>query len=494
MKFDRNLTAEETVEVGREFRSMRRMFLRIIIIAIIPLFVMGVAFCAFANIRIKRILEDEIKKELRSAAFGLDRNYSLIDDGDYVKKEDGLIYKGDHKASGRIATIGDELLNNGLVCTFFFGDTRIDTTVYDEAGNNMAGTKLDVEIYRRLYETGDALFCDEIDLGGNKYYGYYIPHRNSNGEVAVIFFAGKLKSEVMGRVWDATVSTLWIWLSILVIGIIILLFCTIYMVGYLFKHFKNEEIESIKALAAKEQMEFMTLVSREVRDSVDSITVLSDRILSEDHSQETRDKVLGIKEAINSMMTSFNSIQDYSKLEAGETEVAADEYELTELVDGCCKKASPGIERKGLDFKLSYDESMPNYLKGDQAKIRQILDNLLENAVKYTYEGGIGLDIGYRNITSGKIDVTFTIKDTGIGIRKEDAEKLFLSIGKVGQSKNISIKGTGLGLLICKRLVSIMDGRISVNSEIGKGSEFRFTIPQDVLNSKTVGESRRHDI
>ena len=151
MKFDRNLTAEETVEVGREFRSMRRMFLRIIIIAIIPLFVMGVAFCAFANIRIKRILEDEIKKELRSAAFGLDRNYSLIDDGDYVKKEDGLIYKGDHKASGRIATIGDELLNNGLVCTFFFGDTRIDTTVYDEAGNNMAGTKLDVEIYRRLY-------------------------------------------------------------------------------------------------------------------------------------------------------------------------------------------------------------------------------------------------------------------------------------------------------------------------------------------------------
>ncbi|MCR5831328.1 MAG: cache domain-containing protein [Lachnospiraceae bacterium] len=484
------LTPQETIEVGKEIKSMRSMFLRIIVISLIPLVVMGVSFCIFANIRIKSILEDEIKKELRSAAFALGRNYSLIGDGDYVKKEDGLIYKGDNKASGRLATMGDELLKNGLVCTFFFGDTRIDTTVYDESGTNMAGTKLNAEVYRRLYETGEAIFCESMDLGGNNYYGYYIPYRNSNGEVAVIFFAGKLKNEVMASVWDATVSTLWIWLSILVIGIVILLFCTIYMVGYLFKHFKNEEIESVKKLAAKEQMDFMTLVYREVRDSVDTITVLSDKILSEDHSQQTREKVLGINEAINSMMTSFNSIQDYSKLEAGDTELSVDEYELTALVDGCCKKAGPGIERKGLEFKVNYDDSIPNYLKGDFGKIRQILDNLLENAVKYTHEGRVGLDITYRTITPDKIDVTFTISDTGIGIRKEDAEKLFLSIGKVGQSKNISIKGTGLGLLICKRLVNILDGRISVESEIGKGSVFKFTIPQDVLNSKTVGECR----
>ena len=137
---------------------------------------------------------------------------------------------------------------------------------------------------------------------------------------------------------------------------------------------------------------------------------------------------------------------------------------------------------------------MPRFLKGDYAKIRQILDNLLENAVKYTYEGSINLDIGYRTITPDKIDVIFLIKDTGVGIRSEDAEKLFLSIGKVGQFKNISIKGTGLGLLICKRLVSIMDGHISVESEIGRGSAFKFIVPQDVVNSKTVGEIVHDDI
>ena len=488
------LTAEETIEVGREFKSMRSMFLKIMIIAIIPLIIMGAAFCIFANFRIRRVLEDEIKKELRSAAFGLSRNYSLIDPGDFTRNDEGVVYKGNVKASGRIVTMGDELLKNGLVCTFFYGNTRIDTTVEDSSGTNMEGTKLDDGIYQRICETGDALFCDGINLGGNIYYGYYIPYRNSNGEVATIFFAGKLKSEVQGSVMDAMVSTLWIWLSILVIGIIILMFCTMYMVGFIFRHFKSEEQSNFDKKVAKEQMEFMTLVTREIRDPVDSITVLSDKILEEETSPNIRDKVLGIKEAGNSMSTSFNSIYDYTKLESGEIENNVDEYEITKLVSGCCEKVSPGIERKGLDFKVTYDESMPNYLKGDYAKVRQILDNLLENAVKYTYEGRIGLDIGFRTITPDKIDITFTITDTGVGIRREDAEKLFLSIGKVGQSKNVSIKGTGLGLLICKRLVSLLDGRISVDSEIGKGSTFRFTIPQDVLNRKTVGEIIHNDI
>ena len=101
---------------------------------------------------------------------------------------------------------------------------------------------------------------------------------------------------------------------------------------------------------------------------------------------------------------------------------------------------------------------MPNFLKGDAQKIRQILDNILENAVKYTFSGSIMLEIGYRKISPEKIDVTFSVTDTGAGIRKEEAEKLFYSIGKVGENKNINIKGTGLGLLICKRLVMLLDG------------------------------------
>ena len=312
--------------------------------------------------------------------------------------------------------------------------------------------------------------------------------------VSVVFFSQRLPEEVKSLFWDRVVSALWIWLVILVVVMIIILFCTMYMAGAIIRHFKDEEKANTDKIVAKHQTEFVTLVTREIRDPVDAITVLSDRILEEETSPEVRAEVLGIKEAGNSMMISFDSIYDYTKLESGEIEITEDEYELTKVVSSSCDKVKPGIERKHLDFRVSYDESMPNCLKGDYEKISQILDNLLENAVKYTYEGSISLEVGYRTITPDKIDVNFTITDTGVGIRREDAKKLFLSIGKVGQSKNVSIKGTGLGLLICKRLVSLLDGRISVDSEIGKGSTFRFTVPQDVESRKSVGEYMQNDI
>ncbi len=493
MSENERLTPEETIEVGREVKSMRKVFLKIIAVSIIPLFVMGVAIFLITNISFQNIVEEVIKEELRTAAYGLSENYGLTDMGDYSISDEGIVYKGDEKVSGRLGRIGEELLKSGLVCTFFYENTRIDTTVEDRSGTNLAGTKLDENLYSQLRESGEELFCEQVILGGKSYYGYYIPYRNSDGKLATVFFAGRLREDVLKDMRSATIRIMWVGLIVFVIGIIVSLLCSIYMVGFIFKHFRNEQADNIRKIAAQDQMEFMTLVSRELRDPVDSIAVLSDKILEQESSPEIREKVLGIREAGNSMLISFNSIYDYSRLQAGDIEVNKDEYELTKLVSGCCEKVSPGIERKKLDFRVKYDESMPDFLKGDYAKIRQILDNLLENAVKYTYEGSVSLDIGYRTITPDKIDVTFTITDTGVGIRREDAEKLFLSIGKVGQSKNISIKGTGLGLLICKRLVNMMDGRISVDSEIGKGSTFRFTIPQDVLTRKTVGESIRND-
>ena len=300
--------------------------------------------------------------------------------------------------------------------------------------------------------------------------------------------AGQLQAEVFSYSLDYSYTILWTILSIFIIGVIVALLCTNYIVSYLRRHIREEKDADFSSRAGKKQIEFMTLVEREVRDPVDNITVLSDRILEKETSDDVRERILGIKESVNSMMTSFCTIREYSMLEAGQTENESDEYEITGLVETSCKKIQAGIERKHLDFGVHFDENMPVCLKGDHAKIRQILDNLLENAVKYTYEGSITLDISYRKITPGKIDVTFTVTDTGTGIRREDAEKLFRSIGKVGENKNVGIKGTGLGLLICKRLVSLLDGRISVESEIGRGSKFTFTVPQDVLEKKTVGE------
>ena len=500
MKGDRHMDRDDrwnendAIEVGREVKNMRKVFLRIIGISIIPLVVMGIAMVILENIYFRNILKEEIKRELRTSAYGLSENYGLLDDGDYTIDENGIVYKGSKKVSGFLDEIDDELQKFDLVCTFFYGDTRIDTTVVDIEGNSMAGTKLNREIYDTLCNTGEELFCEATELGGREYYGYYIPRKNTNGRVSAIFFVGRLRSEVFSNSGNYTYTILGTGLVVLLIGIIISLLCTVYIVGFTFRHFKAEQDQSIKQLAAKSQIDFMTLIRREVRDPVDAITILSDKILDEEFSPQIREMVLGIKQAGNSMMTSFNSIQEYSKLEWGNAEISEDEYEITKLVSGCCEKIAPGIERKHLDFNVEYDDSMPNFLKGDYSKIRQILDNILENAVKYTFDGSVRLNVGYRKITPDKIDITFTVSDSGVGIRKEDAEKLFYSIGKVGESKNVSIKGTGLGLLICKRLINILDGRISVDSEIGKGSTFRFTIPQDVVDKKTVRECLQNDI
>ena len=492
MKDNSNTTAQVAIETGKEARGMRKVFLKVIGISLIPLAIMGIAICLIINVKVRQILEEEIKNELRMAAYGLENNYGLIDDGDFSKQGD-IIYKGDHQVSGLLKTIGDDLLENGLVCTFFYDDTRIDTTVVGISGTNMAGTKLDAGIYAELCERGEELFCEEVDLGGRIYYGYYVPYRNSNGQVKAIFFAGKLRSDVMQKVWSVTAIILWIGFAVLMIAVICSLFCSIFLVGFLFRHFKSEEETNIKKSAAKSQTEFMTLVRREVRDPIDAITVLSERILEEDGSPEIRASALGIQEAGNSMLISFNSIRDYSLLESGEISIEEEDYELTKLVTECCKKVSPGAQRKSLDFNVNYDEDMPDYLRGDCEKIRQILVNLLENAVKYTYDGSVSLDIGYRKIRADKVDVTFIVRDTGVGIRKEDAQKLFSYLGKVSKDKDVSIKGTGLGLLICRQLVNLLDGRISVDSEIGKGSTFKFTVPQNVLNKMTVGESRHND-
>lgn len=486
---ENKLPVDEVIEMGKEARSMRGVFLKIIGASIIPLVIMGLAIYFLSSIRFRHVLEEEIKGELRNVAYGIGEHYEMIGEGDYHKGSDDKIYKGTEIVNGKLAGIGREMQKSGIYCSFFYGDTRVDTTVVDSSGNLMLGTKLDVSIYRKLYETGEELFCESANLGNRTYYGYYIPYRNSDGEVTAIFFAGKLKSDVFNRIREVSSSILWTVLVVLIIGTIVALLCTIYMVGYIFRHMRGEQDLNIKKASTRSQLDFMTLVSREVRDPMDSITILSDKILSGETSEEVRDKALGIKEAANSMLISFNSIFDYTKLETGEIELAEDEYNITDLVDGCCAKIGPGIERKKLTLDVHYDESMPKRLLGDYAKIRQILDNLLENAVKYTFEGGITVDITYRNITADKIDITFSVRDTGTGIRKDDAEKLFYSIGKVGESKNVSIKGTGLGLLICKRLVNVLDGRISVDSEIGKGSTFKFTVPQDVINRRSIGRS-----
>ena len=133
---------------------------------------------------------------------------------------------------------------------------------------------------------------------------------------------------------------------------------------------------------------------------------------------------------------------------------------------------------KGLDFKIEIDESIPNELCGDEVRIRQILTNLLNNAVKYTSKGSVRLTLNGTRLDGRGLLLKFMVSDTGIGIKEEDIEKLFTKFERLEMEQNSTVEGTGLGLVITKRLLEMMNGNISVESEYSKGSVFTVTIPQ----------------
>lgn len=472
---------ENMLKVGKELISMRRVFARIVIISALPLLIMGLVICCISVFSYTDVVEEEIREELRTTAYGVSDNYNYLDPGDYSENEKGEILKGDTVVSGKLTQMQVEIIRNGLVCTFFYGDKRIDTSVVDISGKNMAGTKMSEEIYNSIYGSGKELFVENIELGGRNYYGYYIPVFNGDGTTKACFFAGKLRSDVMKRISSITSMMVWVGFIVILIGIIISAFLAVYLVNSLYKRFDEEKELSVKKEVGKVQEEFLTLVGREIRGSMDEILIMDEKLLSENPTPSIRDKALGIKDSTNEMIVAFNSIYDYSKLESERIEIEKRAYELKELIEGCKRNVIAGIERKKLDFMVDMPEDIPSFLRGDYAKLKQILNNILINSVKYTYEGGISMSVSARTIRPGMIDLSFVIKDTGIGIRSEDLDTLFTSTGKTGSSKSVGIKGTGLGLLICKKLVTLMDGRISVESDIGTGTTFRVTLPQEVI-------------
>ena len=481
MNNDGNFKSDGMLNAGRKMISNKKVFIKVVFFAAIPLLLMGVLIGFISVLEFTKVLEDEIKDELKTTAYGISDNYNYIAEGDYSKGEDGRIYKGDTVVSGKLTQMQIDIIRNGLVCTFFYGDERIDTSVVDDTGINMAGTKMGSEIASSIYGAGKEVFFDDINLGGRKYYGYYIPVYNSDGTVKACFFAGKLREDVTKSVHSITRMIIWVIVIVTIFGVIISAFLLINLINNLYERFEYEKEKSIKGAAGRIQEEFLVLVEREIRGALDEIAVTDERLLNIELSEEARNKALTIKDLSNEMTVAFSSINNYSKLESGRIDIEKRVYELKELLESAKKNIQASLERKKLKFSVEVAEGTPSFLRGDYVKIRQIIDNILVNAVKYTYEGGVRISVFARDIQPGIVDLSFTISDTGIGIREEDIDTLFTSFGKTGNVKGVGIKGTGLGLLICKRLVNLMDGRISVESEIGMGSTFKVAIPQEIV-------------
>ncbi len=250
--------------------------------------------------------------------------------------------------------------------------------------------------------------------------------------------------------------------------------------------------EAERANAAKSR--FLANMSHEIRTPINTIMGMDEMILREDSKSVPRDysgHVTGyardIKYASESLLSLINDLLDISKIESGKMHLVEQEYDTVELLRGLISMVRGRAEDRKLYFDLEIDESLPKRLYGDNGKIKQIVLNLLTNAVKYTDEGGFTLSVRVLEKNEAGVSLRISVSDTGIGVRKEDLDKLFSAYERLDEVKNSNIQGTGLGLDISRQFAELMGGKLWCESVYGEGSEFILTFKQKIADSTEIG-------
>lgn len=250
---------------------------------------------------------------------------------------------------------------------------------------------------------------------------------------------------------------------------------------------KEARDEAERATSAKSA--FLARMSHEIRTPINAILGLDEMIIRESRDNGIKKYALDVRSSGQALLSLINDILDFSKIESGKMEIMDANYDLAELLYEVDTITSGRAKAKELDFFINVDPEIPRFLRGDENRIRQVLINLLSNGVKYTEKGRVTLNINYERITDddNHANITFLVKDTGVGIKPEDIEKIFMPFERVAGSEARKIEGTGLGISITQQLLELMGSKLEVESEYGKGSSFFFTIKQEVKEWTYVG-------
>jgi len=250
-----------------------------------------------------------------------------------------------------------------------------------------------------------------------------------------------------------------------------------------------EKLNILKNQADKANMaksEFLSSMSHEIRTPLNAIVGFSESLKEESLSKEAMEEVDDIISASSTLLEIVNGILDISKIEANKIEIVDNEYDITKVLKELVNLTKVKIGTKPIELKVNIAKDLPQYLYGDQLRVKQVILNLLTNAAKYTDSGVINFDVS-SVIVNDSCRLIISVKDTGRGIKKENVDKLFTKFERLDE-ENSTIEGTGLGLAITKKLVTMMGGKIVVKSEYQKGSDFIVAIDQKIVANPTIKE------
>ena len=282
--------------------------------------------------------------------------------------------------------------------------------------------------------------------------------------------------------------------------ITLMLMCHSIVTSLMYFTIENPDVKMVKELevakneaekANHAKSEFLSSMSHELRTPLNAIVCFSELLESKEGlDSESKDFAKDIVSASHNLLDLVNGVLDISKIEVGKMELINKEYNSQELFNSLSTMVIPRIGDKPIDFKTVIASDIPPVLKGDTGKLKQIILNLLTNAVKYTDKGFIKYRVECINdFKNNKTKLIITITDTGRGIKKEDIDRLFKKFERLEEDRNTSIEGTGLGLAITEGLAELMGGKITVISDYGKGSTFKFVVIQEIVNVEVKEES-----
>ncbi len=336
------------------------------------------------------------------------------------------------------------------------------------------------------------------------FYSAYSPVFDSAGNVAGIVAVDFAVDWFEYQLSSQTRSTIYSYIVILLFSLLVAAGLSMITVRPFVRAQGELLAEKVRAESANHaKSDFLANMSHEIRTPINAVLGMNEMILREDHraqelARDDSEAMLetlkninvyanDVKNAGHNLLAIVNDILDFSKIEAGKMDITEAPYQLSSLLNDLNNMILFKAQDKKLDFKIDVDRTLPDDLYGDEVRVRQVLTNILGNAVKYTEKGFVRLTLRGEEQGDGTILLKAEICDSGIGIRPEDKEKLFNKFQRLEMERNSTVEGTGLGLVITQRLLDMMGGTIAVESEYGKGSVFTVTIPQRIVSNVSVG-------